>query len=490
MKILIINPNLVCNSKDKFTTGIIYLPIAIASVSAVLKKFNIQYKIIDLFGSKPEKLKKEENFLILGEEIFNFKNDINNCDAIFIYANQVINHISVIKIRNQIRNYNKKIKIFTFENTQAVTAYSLREIYNEFVYDENDFVLIGEPEYKIRDICLNLNKFSELKQINGLLGKNFQNFKREIIDDLNALPFPDWKPIPLNNYWKIKHAHGPLSSNKYVSILTSRGCPYPCKFCIIPETNDRKWRSRSAKNVVDEIETLVKEYNITEFHIEDVNPTINEKRTIEFCNEIIKRKLKINWKIVAGTKVESIKKEETINMMAESGCKYIAIAPESGSRRIMKAIGKPFNIDHAYKIVKQMNKNKIFSQAVFVFGFPGETKEDLVLTKKMIFGLTRNGVDEIAIFIVTPIPGSEIFKSFTGYKNYSELNFSPIWRLDYKYLSRKRLMYYSYFIFFKIIFFPRKVIKQIYNFFTKKFETKMEMVPYKYLKLKYTSLFK
>ena len=156
----------------------------------------------------------------------------------------------------------------------------------------------------------------------------------------------------------------------------------------------------------------------------------------------------------------------------------------------MKAIGKPFNIDHAYKIVKQMNKNKIFSQAVFVFGFPGETKEDLVLTKKMIFGLTRNGVDEIAIFIVTPIPGSEIFKSFTGYKNYSELNFSPIWRLDYKYLSRKRLMYYSYFIFFKIIFFPRKVIKQIYNFFTKKFETKMEMVPYKYLKLKYTSLFK
>ena len=368
MKILIINPNLVCNSKDKFTTGIIYLPIAIASISAVLKKFNIQSKIIDLFGCNPEKLKKEDNFLILGEEISNFKNDINNCDAIFIYANQVINHISVIKIRNQIRNYNKKIKIFTFENTQAVTAYSLREIYNEFVYDENDFVLIGEPEYKIRDICLNLNKFSELKQINGLLGKNFQNFKREIIDDLNALPFPDWKPIPLNNYWKIKHAHGPLSSNKYVSILTSRGCPYPCKFCIIPETNDRKWRSRSAKNVVDEIETLVKEYNITEFHIEDVNPTINEKRTIEFCNEIIKRKLKINWKIVAGTKVESIKKEETINMMAESGCKYIAIAPESGSRRIMKAIGKPFNIDHAYKIVKQMNKNKIFSQAVFVFG--------------------------------------------------------------------------------------------------------------------------
>ena len=57
MKILIINPNLVCNSKDKFTTGIIYLPIAIASISAVLKKFNIQSKIIDLFGCNPEKLK-------------------------------------------------------------------------------------------------------------------------------------------------------------------------------------------------------------------------------------------------------------------------------------------------------------------------------------------------------------------------------------------------------------------------------------------------
>ena len=70
------------------------------------------------------------------------------------------------------KDENKKIKIFTFENTQAVTAYSLRKIYNEFVYDENDFVPIGEPEYKIRDICLNLNKFLELKKINGLLGKN------------------------------------------------------------------------------------------------------------------------------------------------------------------------------------------------------------------------------------------------------------------------------------------------------------------------------
>ena len=87
-------------------------------------------------------------------------------------------------------------------------------------------------------------------------------------------------------------------------------------------------------------------------------------------------------KIVAGTKVESIKKTSTVELMARSGCKYISISPESGSMKIMKEIGKPFDIKHAYKIVKSMNENKIFSQACFVLGYPGENQDDLNLTKK------------------------------------------------------------------------------------------------------------
>lgn len=483
MKFLIINPQLLFNSKDKFTTGIVYLPIALASISSNLKKDNINHKIIDLFGNNPKKISKLDNFFVLGESIEKYSKEIKSCQAVFVYANQVINHLSIINIIKKIRSLNTLIKIFTFENTQAVTAYSLKDIYKNFIYDKNDFVLLGEPEEKINLICKNINNINFLKNLNGLICDTFQNNKRELIQDLDSLPIPDWDQIPLKNYWKLKYAHGPFTTKKYISILTSRGCPYPCRFCIVPETNNRRWRYKSTNKVVDEIEYYLKKYDIKEFHLEDLNPTVNETRTIELCHEIIKRKLNITWKIVAGTKVESIKKTTTIELMAKAGCKYISISPESGSIKIMKKIGKPFDINHAYKIVKSMNENKIFSQACFVLGYPGENEEDLKLTKNMILNLTKNGIDEIAIFIITPIPGSEIFGTISGYNNLSELNFSPNWRQDYSYLFRKRLEFYIIFLLIKFFFYPSKIFKQILNFITCRFQTKMEMVPFKYLKL-------
>ena len=489
MKVLIINPQLLFNKKDKLTTGIVYLPIAIASTSASLKKNLIDHKVLDLFGNNPKKINKLKNFYILGENIEKYFDEIKAFDAVFIFANQVINHISIVNIVKKIRQQNKNIKIITFENTQAVTAYSLKEINKDFISTENDFVLIGEPEEKIVQICKNLDDKENLKKINGLISYTFQNSTRDLIQDLDSLPFPDWTQIPLKNYWKLKYAHGPFSSKKYISLLTSRGCPYPCKFCVVPETNNRRWRSKSPKKVVDEIEYYLSSLGVNEFHFEDLNPTVNETRTIELCKEIIKRNLNITWKIVAGTKVESIKKTETVDLMAKSGCKYISISPESGSNEIMKKIGKPFNIEHAYTIVESMNKNKIYSQACFVLGYPEEKEEDLDLTKKMIFNLTKNGIDEIAIFIISPIPGSKIFNDFYGYDSYSELNFSPTWRKDYSKLFKKRLFFYAYFIFFKILFYPIKIIKQILRFFTLNFQTKMEMVPFKYFKLSILSVF-
>ena len=488
MKFLIINPQLLFNSKDKFTTGIIYLPIALASISSNLKKNSVNHRIIDLFGNNPKKISKLNNFFVLGENIEKYSDEIKSSNGIFVYANQVINHLSIINIVKKIRLINSSIKIFTFENTQAVTAYSLKDIYKKFIYTENDFVLIGEPEEKINLICKNLNNYDELKKINGLICNSFQNEKRDLIQDLDSLPIPDWEQIPLKNYWNLKYAHGPFTSRKYISILTSRGCPYPCKFCVVPETNNRRWRHKSTKKVVDEIEYYLKKYEVKEFHFEDLNPTVNETRTIELCNEIIKRNLNITWKIVAGTKVESIKKTSTVELMAKAGCKYISISPESGSMKIMKKIGKPFDINHAYKIVKSMNKNKIFSQACFVLGYPGEDKDDLKFTKDMILNLTKNGIDEIAIFIITPIPGSEIFDLLEGYNNFSELNFSPDWRQDYRYLFKKRLEFYSLFLLFKFFYYPLKIFKQIFNFLTCRFQTKMEMVPYKYLKLSLLTL--
>ena len=150
----------------------------------------------------------------------------------------------------------------------------------------------------------------------------------------------------------------------------------------------------------------------------------------------------------------------------------------------MKSIEKPFNYNHALKSVKKMNELKIYTQACFVIGYPGEDNKDLKKTKKMIFDLTKKGIDEIAVFIITPIPGSSIYKKFDGFENFSDLTFTPLWRKDYKKLSRERLIMYSIFLSTKLFFHPIKILKQTRNFFTKKFDTKMEMVPFKVIKIK------
>ena len=204
----------------------------------------------------------------------------------------------------------------------------------------------------------------------------------------------------------------------------------------------------------------------------------------EDCNLIIQNDIKIDWKIVAGTKVESIKDEETIELLSKAGCKYISISPESGSKNIMESISKPFNYNHALKSVKKMNEKKIFTQACFIIGYPDESKDDLIKTRKMIFDLTKRGIDEIAIFIITPIPGSNIYDKFKDFGSLSNLTFTPSWRKDYKKLYKERLIMYLIFLCTKFLFHPIKMFKQTINFFRKKFDTKMEMVPYKVLRLK------
>ena len=485
MSAVFFNPQLYVQKNDKFTTGIIYMPIILAYLISHFKKNNIETKVLDLYGMDPKRYKENINSLIFGYDISEVDQDIlKNASCFFVYANQVANHLSVINIINFLKKKFTSTPIVVLENSQAVTAYSLSKIKNEFLDIGCDYIIIGDLEKPALELYNNLNKTDSIKNIGGLISKKFINDKIDFVEDLNLLDFPSWEDFPLKNYWELGYSHGPLSNKKYLPMLTSRGCPYPCNFCVVPKTNERKWRSRTPQNVLKEIKFWKEKLGIKEFHFEDLNPTVNDKRTKELCNLIIKEKVVIEWKIVAGTKVESIKDDETIELLSKAGCKYVTISPESESKEVMQKIDKPFNYQHALKSVKKMNKEKIFTQACFVIGYPEEKKSDLIKTRKMIFDLSKRGIDEIAVFIITPIPGSNIYEQFKGFGSLSNLTFTPTWRRDYKQLYKERLIMYLIFLSTKLIFHPLKMLRQVINFFRKRFDTKMEMVPYKVLKLR------
>ncbi|MEX1248230.1 MAG: radical SAM protein [Anaerolineales bacterium] len=493
MSIALINPNLVVQRSDPFTTGIVYMPISLAYLAAALRQGGYLVQVIDAYAAAPRRNRAEGKFQFFGLAEAQIVEQLpKEVIAVFVYAINLTNHISTVSIVRAIKQALPQVPVIVVENTQAVTAYALSHVAAEFYAAGADFILTGESERRAIRLLGALNPSAPeetLRGIDGLGSSKFYSPPNGYLseEELNALPFPAWDLFPLDNYWSLRFAHGPVSARRYLPLLTSRGCPYPCGFCVVPATNNQKWRPRSAGNVVAEIEHFAKTLHVHEFHIEDLDPTISDRRIREMCNELICRRLKVTWKIAAGTKVETMRDEETIDLMAKAGCRYISISPETGSPRLLKLMRKPFNLEHAVRLVKRMNQVGIRSQACFVLGYPGETDEDLQTTWDLARDLTRVGVDEIALFVITPVPGSSIHEQFSGYTTLSELNFSPTWRADYARLNRYRVRLYAHFLWWKLRYHPFKLLRQPWNFLRRRFETKMEMVPYRALMLRWLS---
>ena len=209
---------------------------------------------------------------------------------------------------------------------------------------------------------------------------------------------------------------------------------------------------------------------------------MSRQRVIEISGEIIKRKLPVIWKMPAGLKAEEVNKE-TLEWMSKSGLRYLSFSPESGSTRILSMMKKKFDYQHGLWLLSACHKLKIKTQACFILGMLTETDEDLKLTKTYLKKLAGAGLDEIVVFILCPLPGSEIFESGNfNFSNYEDLNFTPVWRKDFKTLDKNRSRLYLHYFFWKTLYHPLKVLRHLYNLLRGYFETKSEMTIYRILR--------
>jgi radical SAM superfamily enzyme YgiQ (UPF0313 family) len=465
------------------------MPITAAYLAAVLNdKYEIS--VIDAFGEDPLNAWIEDKYILQGisfnEMVNKIPIDTRYC---ILYASTIMANYALHKIIRIIKEKHPLIDIILIENSQGVIGCSLKYIYKDFFLSGADYIVLGECEEKVPALLDILEKedISAAGPITGTIhkgpgGKYEINEDIDIISDLDGLPFPAWEMFPIHNYWRLKYSHGPMKSD-YLAVMTSRGCPYNCSFCVVPSMNRSSWRARSPENVVKEFEYMSAKHGVTEFHLEDLNPTSSEKRIIDICSLILDRNLKITWKLASGSKIETISLD-TLELMKRAGCDYISFSPESGSKKVLKLMKKPFRHKYALDMTKKMDKLGIKAQACFVLGFPGEENRDRALTQKYIQQLTRAGIDEIALFIMTPIPGTKTFDLFTGYSDYSELTFAPTWRKDYAELCRFRDTTYRKFLLLKMVFHPLKVVKQLINLLRRRFDTKSEMNIYRLMKIK------
>lgn len=469
MNVVLINPPLVSLKRDPFG-NIPFIPIGICYLAGHLRKNNIDVTIVDAFGEKPLNKYRYKNFiargLYLSEIITKIPKDV---EVIGISVHSGMDYEITNDLMKLIRENNKDICIVI--GGQYATI--MPEI---FIKNGADYVVLGEGEEPFLKLLNCLNNKEKVENIRGIISKKNSNLSYNIIENLDALPFPAYDLIKLNNYWDLKDAHG-VTNGKYLPIISSRGCPYNCNFCASPMVCKKNWRGRSAKNIVDEIEKWFKDYNVRTFHIEDSNFAINKQRVNEICKEILKRSLKIKWSLPSGIKAETIDMN-TLKIMKESGCVYFDIAPESGSKKILKKMNKPVDLDYTLKMVKYADSLKIKKGAFFILGYYNETKNDRKETRKYIGRLVKSGLDEITLFIFCPVPGSRDFKYFKqlgNFKNYEELCWSPRWRKDYKTLNLYRAYIYIYFYFIKLVYHPLNMTKSIFNILFNRYELKTEM---------------
>ncbi len=483
--VALINPPISGQRGDPHT-GIPFMPFILAYLAAALDQAGYPLQVIDAFGERPTRSRATGNKVVWGLSPAEIVDALDPAAVrLFLFARAIQDHDLILEIASRLRRRHPRATVIVIENSQAVTSFSLRFSLPQ-LFPHIDYAIVGECEAPALELLAALDREETRPPIHGLAyrdegsSEGYTSFPAsEPPANLDELPAPRWELFPLRSYWQLRIGHGPVSG-PYLTVLSSRGCPYPCTFCVVPDMSGRRWRGKSPAPMADELETLVKRFGVREFHFEDLNSTVARKRMVGLCDEILRRNLEITWKLVSGIKIETID-EHTVERMAQAGCRYLSFSPESGSPRVLKMMKKTFDHPKALRLTRRMAELGIRTQACFVLGYPGETDEDRDLTTGFVQALVRQGIEEIALFIFTPVPGSEAFGLIDGYRSWSELSFSPAWREDYEDLARFRRGLYLKFMLWKLIWQPRAVARHAVGLIRRRFETKMEMVAYRVL---------
>jgi radical SAM superfamily enzyme YgiQ (UPF0313 family) len=282
-----------------------------------------------------------------------------------------------------------------------------------------DYGVIGEGEKTAVELMGCIEKEKSIEKVKGIAYKNKINPGRELINNLDEIPFPAWDLMKPENYPQAYHGAA-AKRNPVAPITSSRGCPFNCYFCSSIGMWNRSIRFRNPKNVVDEIEMLVTDYGVKEFHFEDDNMTLNKKHTTGICDEILERKLDITWACPNGVRIDTMDRE-LLMKMKKAGCHMLTFGIESGSQKILDAMNKNLNLGIVKDTIELIRDVGIKTTGFFIIGLPGDTKETIEQTiefsKKVPFDRAHFGT-------FTPLPGSKAFEDWVKGRDKNKINWN------------------------------------------------------------------
>ncbi len=270
-----------------------------------------------------------------------------------------------------------------------------------------DYLIGGEIDFcigKIADYCF--KGIGKPEEINNILykdaeGKMIPTRFHVWDDDLDAQPFPARQLM--NNSLYIR----PDTKETMATIQTARGCPSQCVFCLTPEISGKRVRFRSPQNVLEEMIECYEQFGIRNFFFKADTFTINPEWVKEMCELIIQSKLYGKIQFTANSRVRPLKKE-TLELMKKAGCFLVAFGFESGSDEMLQKMRKGATVEENRQAARWCKEVGLPFWGYFVIGFPWETKEDILLTKKLVL---ETDPDFIEVTIALPFYGTPMYET-------------------------------------------------------------------------------
>jgi len=369
MKIILLNPPIY--DQRRYGKPLIYPyspPVNIAYLASILKEHH-DVAIYDLFRHSWKRVRE-----ILEKE---------DPDVVGITC-LTEQRASPLKLARLVKSINEKTKV-VFGGIHPTILYN--QVLEHYPVD---VVVLGEGEETVRDLIRAFEKEENLGGVAGIAfrrdGSVVKTEDRRLIQNLDSIPFPAYEFFDFDAYERYEILKGrfkgrDLKQLRFVSIVASRGCVGTCQFCSTPWFWGRRWRKRSAKNVVDEMELLANEYQCEFFNFADDIFTVDKKWVVAICQEIIDRRLDIIWD--CETRVNYIS-EDLLGRMRDAGCYCISYGVESASSDVLDEIGKkatPDQIEKAFRLTHQIG---VKTKMLLMIGNPGESDKSVDDTVRMI----------------------------------------------------------------------------------------------------------
>lgn len=277
--------------------------------------------------------------------------------------------------------------------------------YEKYIKKGADFIIQGEGEITLLELIQHLDTDKSIENIAGIVfkrnGELVVNPKRKVLENLDDLPMPAWDLVDIDSYKKIwKQSKQEFTLN----LATTRGCPYKCNWCAKPIYGNR-YNAHSPAYIVKEIAYIKKHFGVTRFWMCDDIFGLKPNWVQEFNAELTTHDLTIRYYIQS--RVDLLLKEDTIDVLANSGLEEVWVGAESGSQRILDAMDKGTKIEEIFTATHLLQQKHIRVALFLQFGYLTETQEDIQKTIDMVKDILP---DNIGISVSYPLPGTKFYE--------------------------------------------------------------------------------